>query len=52
MVLSKNLIQRYQRLHKIKFGKEISPKEAEREMLDLKDLVRLITKERRNHYGK
>lgn len=52
MTLSKNLIREYQRLYKIKFGKDISPKEAEREIFDLKELARLIAKERRCHHGK
>ena len=48
MVLSKNLIHEYQETYKRKFGEEISNKEAERELFDLKELVRLITKGR--HY--
>ena len=47
MVLSKNLIHEYQETYKRKFGEGISSKEAERELFDLKELVRLITKERR-----
>lgn len=52
MTLSKNLIQEYQRLYKLKSGKEISPKEAEQEIFDLKELIKLITKERRQRHGK
>ena len=50
MVLSNKLIQEYQKEHKRKYGKDISTKDAERELLILKDLVRLI-KTRRQHYG-
>lgn len=52
MVLSKNLIHEYQETYKRKFGEEISSKEAERELFDLKELVRLITKERRKRHAK
>ena len=52
MSLSKNLIREYQRQHKYKYGEDISPKEAEREILDLKELVRLIAKVRRGRHGK
>ena len=51
MVLSNKLIQEYQKEHKRKYGKDISTKDAERELLILKDLVRLINKTRRQHYG-
>lgn len=47
MILSKNLIHEYQAQYKHKFGKDISPKEAEQELIGLKDLVRLIAKVRR-----
>ena len=52
MALSKRLVHRYQNEYKRKFGRDISPKEAEQEIFDLKELVRLITKERRNHRGR
>lgn len=52
MTLSKNLIREYQRLYKLKSGKEISPKEAEQAIFDLKDFIRLITKERKQRHGK
>ncbi len=52
MVLSNKLVCEHQRLHKNKFGEDISPKEAEREILDLKELVRLIAKVRRGRHGK
>ncbi len=51
MLLSKRLIQEYQNEYKHKFGEDISLKDAERELLDLKDLVRLINKVRRQHNG-
>ena len=52
MILSKNLVQEYQKEYQRKYGKHISPKEAEQELTDLKNLLRLILKERRNHHGK
>lgn len=52
MLLSNRLIQEYQNEYKRKFGKAISTKDAERELLDLKDLVRLIAKVRRERHGK
>lgn len=52
MVLSKNLIREYQTEYKRKYGKDISPKEVERELICLKDLVRLIAKVRRERHGK
>ena len=51
MVLSNRLVHEYQGEYKHKFGKDISPKDAERELLNLKDLVRLIVKVRRQHNG-
>lgn len=51
MALSKNLIREYQKQHKYKYGEDISPKEAEREILDLKELINLITKVRRSRNG-
>lgn len=52
MILSKRLVREYQKQHKYKYGEDISPKEAEREILDLKELVRLIAKVRRGRHGK
>ena len=51
MILSNRLIQEYQNEYKRKYGKDISPRDAERELLDLKDLVRFIIKARRQHRG-
>lgn len=51
MTLSKHLIRGYQEEYKRKFGKDISTKDAERELLDLKDFVRLIVKIRRQRRG-
>ena len=52
MLLSKRLVQEYQNEYKRKFRKDISPKDAEKELLELKDLVRLILKERKNRHGR
>lgn len=51
MVLSNKLVQEYQKEYKRKYGKDILPKDAERELLDLKDFVRLIVKTRRQRRG-
>ena len=51
MVLSNKLVQEYQKEYKRKFGGDISTKDAEREILNLKDLVRLIVKVRRQKNG-
>lgn len=51
MALSKRLVQEYQKEYKRKFGGDISLKDAERQLLNLKDLVRLIVKVRRQHNG-
>ena len=52
MLLSKYLVQEYQKEYRRKFGKEISIKEAEKEIFDLKELVRLIAKGRKVRHGK
>lgn len=49
MIISERLIREYQRTYKRKFGEDISAKKAEQELFDLTELVRLITKERKNH---
>ena len=51
-MISKKLIRRYQEEYKSKTGKEISGKNAERELCDLATLIRMIAKERRNRHGK
>ena len=51
MVLKHDLVQKYQKEYKRKFGKDIPTKDAERELLNLKDLVRLIAKTRRQRHG-
>ena len=51
MIIAKHLINKYQQVYKCKFGKDISAKEAERELFDLKELIRLIVKERKNRHG-
>lgn len=52
MVLSNRLIRQYQNEYQRKFGKDISPKDAEKEIFDLKELVRLIAKGRKARHGK
>ena len=52
MVFSKGLVHECQQIHKRKFNKDISVKEAEQELFDLAGLVRLIHKERRSRHGK
>ena len=52
MVLSERLVREYQKTYKRKFNKDIPPKEAERELLDLTGLVRLIIRGRRSRHGK
>ena len=51
MVFSDRLVHEYQKEYKRKFGGDISFKDAERQLLNLKDLVRLIVKVRRQHNG-
>ena len=52
MVISDRLVHAYQREYRRKFGKEISNKNAERELCDLTELVRLIKIERKNRHEK
>lgn len=47
MVISANLIRDYQETYKRKFHKDVSAKDAERELFDLSKLIKLITKERK-----
>lgn len=49
MIPPKKLVHEYQKLHKLKFGKDISPKDAEKEIFDLRELIRLVAEERKNH---
>lgn len=51
-MISKNLIHQYQKTYRHKFGEDISDKMAERGLYDLKELVRLICKERKNRHGR
>lgn len=46
MQLSKNLIERFQTLHLIKFGVDISYDSAEQQLKELAELVRLTTREK------
>ena len=50
-MVSKRMIHQYQQTYRRKFGEDISAKAAERELYDLKELVRLIRKERKNRHG-
>ena len=52
MTLSSKLVREYQNQYRRKFGKDITAKEAEREIFNLKDLVKLMTKVRRQSHGK
>ena len=52
MILSEKLIREYQKEHERKFGEAIPSKEAERELLKLAGLVRLITKTRKARNGR
>ena len=49
MTISPNLVRRYQETHKRKYGEDISAKEAEQCLSNLKDLIRTI---RSCHHGK
>ena len=51
MIISKRLVKKYQEEHRRKFGSDISAKDAERELINLKELVRLITRERKQRHG-
>lgn len=46
MQLSKDLVERFQTLHLIKFGVEISYDSAEQQLKELAELVRLATREK------
>lgn len=50
-MISDKLVNKYRQIYQHKFGKDISTKEAERELMDLKELVRLIVKERRARHA-
>lgn len=52
MTISPNLVRRFQETHKRKFGEYISEKEAEQTLINLKELVRAIAKEKKAHDGK
>lgn len=51
MIISERLVRRYQQTYKRKFGEDISAKEAERELFDLAELIRIIVKERKSRHG-
>ena len=42
MQISEHLVRRYQEAHKRKYGEDISAKEAEQCLSNLKDLIRTI----------
>lgn len=46
MSLNNDLIERFQTLHLIKFGAEISYDSAEQQLKELAELVRLTTREK------
>ena len=52
MFLSKRLVKLYQQTHQRKYGEEISAKEAEQNLSDLSELVRVINQNRRIRNGK
>ena len=51
MFISERLVRKYQKTHERKFGESITAKEAERNLSNLAELIRLAKKERRNHHG-
>jgi hypothetical protein len=52
MKLSQKLVRDYRETHKRKYGQDISLKEAERRLNDLKELLRAILSQRRKRHGK
>lgn len=52
MTISKRLVKRYQQKYQQKFNREISSKDAERELYDLKELVKLIKSSRKERHVK
>ena len=46
MHVSEKLVRAFQEAHERKFGQSISAEEAERDLSDLAELVRIIIKER------
>ena len=51
MFISDQLVRKYQKTHERKFGESITAKEAEQNLSNLAELVRLAKKERRSHHG-
>ena len=46
MILSEKLIKKFQKVHKKKFGENITRKEAERDLSMLATLLKIILKEK------
>ena len=52
MLISKDLVQRYQNMHKQKFGYEVDDEEAEHELTNLIELVRAMASVGKGKYVK
>lgn len=52
MRISPDLVRRYQETHKRKYNEDIPAKEAEKNLGDLKDLIRLVIQKRSKRHGK
>lgn len=52
MYIPKELVSALQGTYERKFGKRISAKEAEQNLSDLAELIKLISRERRDNYEK
>ncbi len=52
MRISTSLIEAYQNLYEQRFCQSITTSEAEHQLLDLVELVRLITERKKNYYAK
>lgn len=48
----KRLIRIFREMHRRKFGGDISAKDAERDLSNLMELIRLITKEKNDDHNK
>lgn len=52
MFIAKRLVQQYQQTHQRIYGEAISAKEAEQNLTNLSELVRIINRNRRIRNGK
>ena len=52
MRISSNLVRKYQQAHEQKFGQHLSAKEAEQNLSNLANLIRLMLHGRSMRYGK